>query len=57
MRGLARRAATLLTISSSHLTAVNSKLLSNMSVEGRVLSFTLTIANNRSVLHTANVVS
>ena len=57
MRGLARRAATLLTLSSSHLTAGNSKLLSNMSVEGRVLSFTLTIANNRTVLHTANVVS
>jgi len=33
MRGLARRAATLLTLSSSHLTAGNSKLLSNMSVE------------------------
>ena len=57
MRGLARRAATLLTLSSSHLTAGNSKLLSNMSVEGRVLSFTLTIANNSTVMHTANVVS
>ena len=39
MLGLVRRASRLVPVTSSTLTAINSRLISNMSVEGRILSF------------------
>ena len=51
MLGLVRRASRLVPVTSSTLTAINSRLISNMSVEGRILSF-LHIKPSRVCLHT-----